>query len=264
MRIDMQHALSDLFSLEGCVALVTGASSGIGRAIAQGLVRAGAAVAFNGRAVDRLAAAVQEAGGAAEAFPADVSDLDALEPLVAAVAARFGRLDVLVNCAGMNIRRPIDEVTPAIYDQIMTTNLRGVYFLSQAARRQMASQGGGKIIHIGSLTTSLGIPDISVYGMTKSALGQLAKTMAVEWAPDNIQVNCICPGFIKTELTGPLWADPNRSAWIMSRLPAKRPGQPADLVGAAIFLASPASNYITGQSLYVDGGFTAGSDWNKP
>lgn len=257
-------ALLELFSLRGRVALVTGASGGIGCALAHGLAMAGATVALSGRSVARLEQlrqAIADQDGDAAFFPADLSDLEAIPELVAAVQQQLGRIDVLVNCAGTNQRMPIQETTPDVYDQIMATNLRGVYFLTQAVLRGMVAQGGGKIINIGSLTSATGLADVSVYGMTKSALAQLTKTMAVEWAAHNVQVNCLCPGFIATELTAPLWDDPARRQWMLERLPLKRPGQPADLVGMAIYLASHASDYMTGQTVYVDGGFLAGSQW---
>jgi NAD(P)-dependent dehydrogenase (short-subunit alcohol dehydrogenase family) len=257
-------ALLDLFSLDGRVALVTGASGGIGRELASGLAAAGAWVALNGRSHARLAMVEQEIqaqDGVAASFPADISDLSAIPALIEAITARFGRIDVLVNCAGTNQRMPVAEVTPEVYDQIMATNLRSVYFLSQAVSAGMIAQNGGKIINIGSLTAQIGLADVSVYGMTKSALSQLTKTMAIELAAHNIQVNCLCPGFIATELTAPLWDDPQRRQWMLDRLPIKRPGLPADLLGMTILLASRASDYLTGQTMYVDGGFLAGSQW---
>ncbi len=257
--------LGQLFSLVGRTALVTGSSGGIGAAIAKGLAGAGATVALNGRNEARLMDVQREieaAGGSADVFPADVGDLDAVRDLARAATERLGQVDILVNCAGMNKRMPIAEMTPDIYDSIMATNLRGLYFLTQALVPRMAERGGGKIINIGSLTSTIGLQDVSVYGMTKSALAELTKTMAIEWAEHNIQVNCICPGFIRTELTEPVWNDSKRSTWILNRLPNKRPGAPEDMVGIAIYLASPASDYTTGQSIYIDGGFTAGSQWN--
>ena len=257
-------ALLELFSLRDRVALVTGASGDIGRALARGLAVAGAAVALNGRTLARLEALAQEIrdqGGAAAVFPSDLRHLDAIPALVDAALERFGRIDILVNCAGTNQRQPILEVTPEVYEQIMATNLRSAYFLSQAVLPHMIRQGGGKIINIGSLTATIGLADVSVYGMTKSALAQLTRTMAIEWAQYNVQVNCLCPGFIDTELTAALWNDPARRRWIVDRLPIRRPGQPADLVGLAIYLASRASDYMTGQAIYIDGGFLAGSPW---
>ncbi len=256
--------LSELFGLNGRVALVTGASSGIGQALAMGLAKAGAQVALSGRDLTRLAAtkqAIIEAGGEAESFPAEVGDFDALAPLVTAVVERFGRLDILLHAAGMNQRQPVEEVERETYDRLMDVNLRAPYFLTQAALPQMIKAGGGKVIHIGSLTTTWGVGNLSVYGLTKSAIGQLTRTTAVEWAAHNIQVNAICPGWIETPLTKPLWADPHRRAWILDRVPANRPGKPHDLVGIAVYLASPASDFTTGQTFYVDGGFTAGGQW---
>ncbi len=256
--------LDDLFSLDGRVALVTGASSGIGRELATGLALAGATVALSGRSAERLEETKQqivEAGGKAELFPAEAGDFDAIKPLIEAVVAQFGRLDIILPAAGMNQRQPVQEVERATYDRLMDVNLRAPYFLAQAALPHLIAAGGGKIIHIGSLTTSWGIGNLSVYGMTKSAIGQLTRASAVEWAAHNIQVNAICPGWIETPLTKPLWADPQRREWILDRVPAGRPGKPGDLVGMAVYLASRASNFTTGQTFYVDGGFTAGGQW---
>lgn len=256
--------LNDLFSLGGRVALVTGASSGIGRELAKGLALAGASVALSGRDVARLVETrrmIVEADGVAETFPAEVGDFEVLHPLVEEVVARLGRLDIVLHGAGMNQRQPVQEVERATYDRIMDVNLRAPYFLTQAALPHLIAAGGGKVIHIGSLTTSWGIGNLSVYGLTKSAIGQLTRTTAVEWAAHNIQVNAICPGWIETPLTKPLWADPQRREWILDRVPAGRPGQPGDLVGMAIYLASRASDFTTGQTFYIDGGFTAGGQW---
>ncbi len=253
-----------LFSLQDRVALITGASGDIGRVLATGLAGAGAKVALHGRSVSKLEAVQQgitDLGGEAASFTADLASVESIPPLVQEVIARFGHIDILVNCAGINQRLSITDVTPAIYDQILATNLRGTYFLSQAILPHMIAQGGGKIVHIGSLSTTVGLADVSVYGLTKSAIGQLTKTMAVEWAQHNIQVNCLCPGFIQTELTIPLWTSERRREWMLDRLPSKRGGKPEDLVGLLLYLASQASNYMTGQTLYVDGGFLAGSLW---
>lgn len=256
--------LQQLFSLDGNIALVTGASGGIGSALAHGLAMAGASVALNGRSRDKLSEVREQitaAGGTADVFPADLSKLEEIPRLVSAVVEHFGRLDVLVNCAGINQRQPILEVTPETYEAISNLNLRAAYFLSQAALPRIAEQGGGKIVNVGSINASFGLGTVSVYGLTKAALAQMTRVMAVEWASQNVQVNCLCPGFIETELTAPLWQDEQRRRWILGRTPANRPGQPADLVGMAIYLASPASNFTTGQTIYVDGGFLAGGQW---
>jgi NAD(P)-dependent dehydrogenase (short-subunit alcohol dehydrogenase family) len=256
--------LTELFSLDGRVALVTGASGGIGRALAHGLAMAGARVALTGRSVDMLAAAqreIAEDGGDSAVFPADISELTSIDPLVQSVLDRFGQVDILVNCAGINKREPIAEVEPDTYEKIMDVNLRAAYFLSQAVLPSMRERGGGKIVNIGSINTTFGLGTVSVYGMAKAGLAQMTRVMAVEWASHNIQVNCLCPGFIKTELTMPLWEDEHRRTWVLDRVPIRRPGLPSDLVGMAIYLAARASDFTTGQTLYVDGGFLAGGQW---
>lgn len=263
-RVDVAF-LRDLFGLDGRVAIVTGASGGIGAELARGLARAGASVLVTGRDAARLGALADDIhanGGQAAQVVADLGQIGAIEPIVAAARARFGGVDVLVNCAGMNRRETILDVTPETYQKIMDVNLRSAYFLSQAVVPILAERGGGKIIHIGSINAAIGLEAVSVYGLSKSALAQTTKVMAIEWAHKNIQVNCLCPGFIETELTGPLWQDPRRRDWILDRLPTKRPGRPRDLIGMAIYLAAPASNYTTGQTFFVDGGFLAGSPWS--
>jgi NAD(P)-dependent dehydrogenase (short-subunit alcohol dehydrogenase family) len=255
-----------LFGLDGKVALITGASGGIGKSLAHGLAMAGATVAVTGRdagKLEQLAGSIREAGGKAEAFAADLTHVETVGPLVASVVEQLGRVDVLVNCLGVNKREPVFEVTPETYDWIMNVNLKGVYFLSQAVAAEMAKRGeGGRIVHIGSVNAAIGLQDISVYGLTKAALVQNTKVMAVEWAEHGIRVNCLCPGFIETELTRVgLWQNEKRSDWIMRRLCIKRPGQPEDLVGLCLYLSSPAAEYTTGQAFYVDGGLLAGSPW---
>jgi gluconate 5-dehydrogenase len=246
--------IARLFGLDGRVALVTGASGGIGRELARGLAMAGA--------TEVLRDAIEADRGAADIFTADLADLAQVRPLAEAVIDRLGRIDVLVNCLGMNRREPIAEVEPETYDRIMDVNLKSVYFLSQAVAPGMAQQGGGRIIHIGSINAAVGLHSVSVYGLTKAALVQTTKVMAIEWAEHGIRVNCLCPGFIDTELTRVgLWGNERRRQWIMDRLTVKRPGLPEDLVGLCLYLASPAADYTTGQAFYVDGGLLAGSPW---
>lgn len=256
--------LEELFSLKGKVALVTGASGGIGGALAEALAKSGATVALAGRSEERLAAVlgrIEAAGGAAATFPGDIEAPEEPASLVAAIAARLGPVDILVNCAGINRRQPIREVTPDTFSHLIDVNLRAPYFLSQAVVPGMIERGGGKIINIGSLTTGWGVGNLSVYGLTKSAIGQLTRVMAVEWATHGIQVNCLCPGWIQTELTKPLWGDEDKARWITDRVPTGRFGLPEELVGMAVYMASPASRYTTGQVIYVDGGFMAGGQW---
>ena len=256
-----------LFSLHGKVALVTGASGGIGRALAVALGGAGAAVGVHGRDeadLEETRKQVETAGGRVAVLKADVADVAACRRLVHDAVRQLGRLDVLVNCAGINFRNPLADATEEEFEKIFAVNLRGLFFLCQAARPVMKAQGGGKIVNIGSLTTSWGLGGVGVYGMTKSAVGHLTRTLAVEWAADNIQVNCLAPGFIVTPLTEKaLWGDPHRRKWILDRTPARRPGKPEDLVGTLLLLSSPASDFLTGQIITVDGGFLAGGWW-KP
>ena len=205
-----------IFSLEGKVALVTGAGRGIGRGIAEELAAQGAKVACAARSIDELeelAQSIKDAGGEAMAVAIDMGDMDALDSALETVVNAYGRLDILVNNAGMNARQPIDEVTEENYDRIMNVNLKGLYFLSQKAARYMAKNGAGKIINIGSLTTGYALAKVSVYTATKGAVGQLTKAQAVEFGKDNIQVNAICPGFVLTSLTEKMWADPTMRQW---------------------------------------------------
>jgi NAD(P)-dependent dehydrogenase (short-subunit alcohol dehydrogenase family) len=255
------------FSLEGKVALVTGAGRGIGRAIAEGLASQGAKVACAARTVSELeevAGAIEAKGGEALAVELDMEEIASLEAALEAVTTRFGRLDILVNNAGTNARQNIEEVTEENYDRIMNVNLKGLYFLSQKATAWMKKVGGGKIINIGSLTTGYALAKVSVYTATKGAVGQLTKAQAVEFGKDNIQVNAICPGFVVTALTEKMWADPTMRKWGESRIPLGRLAGPEDMVGTATFLASPAADYVTGQCIYVDGGFMAGDNWPLP
>jgi NAD(P)-dependent dehydrogenase (short-subunit alcohol dehydrogenase family) len=257
----------ELFSMAGKTALITGGSGDIGRAIARAFASAGATVALNGTNRDKLAAAVAEIaarGGKALALKADISKVAACKRLAERAIASLGRVDVLVNCAGINRRKPILQVEEADFDAILDVHLRAAYFLSQALAPAMIANGGGKIIHIGSLTVRLGVSDVSVYGVAKAGMDQLTRVQAVEWAKHNIQVNCLSPGFIMTDLTRDgLFNNPERRDWVLSRTPMRRPGLPDELAGAALLFASNASNFITGQTLWVDGGVLAGSPWTS-
>lgn len=254
----------DLFSLQGRVALVTGASGGIGREIAHTLAMAGARVALSGRSAERIDSvrrSITEQDGTATPFVGDLESLETFTPLLRSIADVLGPVDILINCAGINRREPIVEVNQSTFSEIIDVNLRVPYFLSQAVLPFMVEHGGGKIVNVGSLTTSWGVGNLSVYGLSKSAIGQMTRVMSVEWSRHNVQVNCICPGWIETELTKPLWADPAKRQWLLDRIPAGRPGTPEDLVGLVLYLCSPAARYTTGQTFYVDGGFTAGGQW---
>ena len=256
-----------LFSLEGKVALVTGAGRGIGRAIAEGLGAHGSKVVCAARTrtqLDEVVNAITEAGGHALAYEMDMKDLDSIRGGVELTKETFGPVDILVNNAGMNIREPFTEVTEERYDEIVSVNQKGLYFLTQMVAKDMIPRKQGKIIHIGSINTGISLSQVSVYTSTKGAVGQLGKAHAVELGKHNIQVNTICPGFILTPLTEKLWSDEGMQAWGKRRVPMRRLGVPEDLVGTAVFLASAASDYVTGQNIYVDGGFMGGEDWPIP
>jgi 2-deoxy-D-gluconate 3-dehydrogenase len=258
---DARAIFERFFSLEGKVALVTGASGGIGGVLAVALAEAGASVVVQGRRMEELEKTrreIEERGGMAIVIAADLGDVEACRSVVTETVARLGRLDVLVNCAGMNRRKPIADVSEDDFDTIMNVNLRSVFVLCGEARVVMRQHGGGKIINIGSITSTYGLAGVSVYGVSKSAMAGYTKAIAAEYAADNIQVNCLAPGFILTPLTEkPIWQDERRRRWLLERIPAKRPGTPDDLVGTALFLASGGSDYLTGQLITVDGGFLA-------
>ena len=256
-----------MFSLEGKIALVTGAGRGIGRGIAEGLASQGATVICASRTrpeLDAAVSAIEAAGGSAMALTMDMAEMDSIDAGVQGVIDAYGRIDILFNNAGMNVRQPIDEVTEEAYDRIMAVNLKGLYFLSQKVARHMRTRRQGKIINVGSLTTGYALAKVSVYTATKGAVGQLTKAQAVEFGPDNIQVNAICPGFVVTSLTEKLWADETMRAWGEDRVALGRLGTPQDMAGTVAFLASSASDYVTGQCIYIDGGFMAGDDWPLP
>lgn len=256
-----------LFSLEDKVALVTGAGRGIGQAIAKGLASHGATVICAARTrtqLDETAEAIKLTGGEALAVEMDVSSTDSIQKGVAESIEAFGRIDVLVNNAGINIREPAQEVSEAHFGNIMQVNFKGLYFLTQAVVKDMMPRRQGKIINIGSITISHGLTQMSVYAASKGAVGQFTKVLALEAAPHNIQVNALCPGFVLTPLTEKVWADKHFRRWAEERVPAGRLATPEDMVGTAVYLSSRASDYLTGQCIYVDGGFLAGERWPLP
>lgn len=249
--------LKDL-SLEGKTALVTGASRGLGKGIALALAEAGANLALAARSIEPLketAKAAREMGREAQPLVMDAANLSEVEAAVRKTVERFGRLDILVNAAGTQVRKPALEITEEDWDKVLSINLKAVFFCCQAAGRVMIPQGKGKIINFASLTSVLGIPNICAYGASKGGISQMTKGLAVEWAKYHINVNCLGPGYFRTELTAAVFDDPERRAVILSRIPLGRSGLPEDLAGAAIFLASDASDYVTGQTIFVDGGW---------
>jgi NAD(P)-dependent dehydrogenase (short-subunit alcohol dehydrogenase family) len=261
----------EAFRLDGRVALVTGGSRGLGRSFAGALAGAGAAVCITGREQETLEAAAaeirEETGARVLPLQLDVAELPAHDPALERIAGELGPVEILVNNAGINIRRPTLEYGPEEWDAVMSTNLRGAFFLTTAAARRMIERGkGGKILNVSSMTAFLGLPGVPAYTASKASLQQLTRLWAVEWAEHNIQVNAIAPGWISTEMTRALKENEAlrpRYEWILRRTPAARFGEPEELAGAALFLCSPAADFITGQVLAVDGGIVAGSDWRK-
>ena len=247
------------FDLSGKIALVTGAYRGLGFAIAQGLAQAGATVVLNGRRPDELAAAAKtltDAGHRASTSVFDVTDGDAVRHAVAAIEALHGRLDILVNNAGIQRRNPLVDFTQQDWDDIIATNLTAPYLVSQAALRGMIARRSGKIIHIASLMSELARPTVVPYTAAKGGVRQLTRGMAVELAPHNIQVNAIAPGYFATEMNRALIDNTEFNAWVCKRTPAGRWGQPEEIAGLAVFLASAATDYMTGQLLVMDGGMS--------
>jgi 2-deoxy-D-gluconate 3-dehydrogenase len=253
-----QPNILDLFRLDGKVALITGAASGLGAAIAAGLAQAGASVAVHGnrRPADETAAAITAAGGTAAAFQADLSSTTGAEELFASAYARFGRVDVLVNNAGTIHRDAAVDTTLESWQQVLQVNLTSVFQLSQLmARDVFAREATGKIVNIASLLSFQGGIRVPAYASSKGGVAQLTKALANEWAAKGIQVNAIAPGYFATTNTEALQADETRNRQILERIPAGRWGQPGDLVGAALFLSSAASDYVTGTVMTVDGGW---------
>ena len=248
------------FRLDGKRALVAGASRGIGLAIAEALARAGAETVLASRnlaALEEAAARLRAEGRRAEALPLDIASRESR----ACAAEAAGAVDILLNVAGMNIRKPMTEYTAEEYARILETNLTGLFELTQSIGRGMIARGGGKVVFIGSLTSVLGLPYASVYGTTKAALAGLTRMLAAEWGRHNIQVNCIAPGFILTDLNRAMWQAPEMREWLKGTQPIARLGSPDDIAPLAVFLAGRGSDYITGQVIAVDGGFSTTSVW---
>lgn len=247
----------DLFSLEGKVAVVTGGGTGLGRGMALALAGAGADIALVGlkTGLADAAAEIRALGRRALEIEADLSNVELADGIMQQVLSELGGLDILINCAGTIRRAPALEVTPADWDFVININQRAVFFLSQAAGKIMAARGGGKIINIASMLSFQGGILVPSYTASKHAVAGITKALANEWASRQICVNAIAPGYMATDNTAPLRADPVRSASILERIPAGRWGAPDDLQGAAIFLASAASNYVNGHVLCVDGGW---------
>ena len=252
--------MQDLFSLEGKVSVVTGGNSGIGKGIAEGLAAKGSAIVIAARNEEKTAAAMEDIAGKygvrVSGVTIDVIDPESIKAGMAKVVDEIGRIDVLVNNAGLNIRMVPQDYAVEEWDQIMDTNLRGAFLCCQAAYPAMKKQGRGKIINIGSMTTLYGFGKAVPYGCSKMGILSLTYSLALAWARDGIYVNCIIPGWIDTPLTVKTRQEfPALSDFVEGRTPIPRWGQPADFMGIAAFLASQASDFITGESIRVDGGF---------
>ena len=252
--------MTALFDLSGRTALVTGSSRGLGRAMAEGLAQAGAALVLNGSAaagVAEAAKALRAAGHTVHEAPFDVTDDAAVVAAFAALDAQRVAVDILVNNAGIQFRRPMLELDVADWRRVIDTNLTAAFLVGREAARRMVERGRGKVINIGSLMSTAARATVAPYAAAKGGIKLLTQSMAAEWAQHNIQANAIGPGYMHTEMTQPLVDDPAFNGWVLARTPARRWGQPRELVGTAVFLASAASDYVNGQIIYVDGGMLA-------
>ena len=251
----------EVFSMKDRVSLVTGGGRGIGLGIAKALAGAGSDIVLAARTEAQLKDAAdsiaEEYGRRVETLVVDLSRTDSIAEVIETTISRFGRLDVLVNNAGSNLRKPFLEITKEDFDSVMRIQLESAYFMAQAAAREMVKAGAGKIINLSSLTSKIAVPNISIYAAAKGGIFSLTKSLAVELAPHNINVNAIAPGYVRTFMTEPAFKDKERYDWMLSRIPMKRFGSPEDIGNTALFLAAPASDYITGEVIFVDGGWMA-------
>jgi gluconate 5-dehydrogenase len=254
--------LNGLFDLTGRVAVVTGASRGLGQTFARALAGAGADLAITSRAVDSLRPFQQEIealGRRAVPLQLDVRDEASIRRMADAAHAAYGRIDILVNNAGCNVRKPASDVTWDDWNLVLDTNLRGPFFVAQAVAKHMIPRRSGRIVNIGSVTSVFGYAGLGPYGASRGGIRQLTMSLADDWGPHGVTVNCLAPGWFRTQQNAVMYEDAEWVSYLVDRIPLRRPGRPDDLEGAIIFLASDASAYVTGQTVLVDGGISTGS-----
>jgi gluconate 5-dehydrogenase len=254
--------VNPLFDLTGKAALITGASRGLGQTFGRALARAGANLIVTSRRLDALGSFCQEIrslGRNITPLELDVRNEESINRMAAAALDSCDQLHILVNNAGCNIRKPALDVTWDDWNTIVDTNLRGAFFVAQAAARHMVERRYGRIVNIGSLTSVFGFAGLAPYGASRGGIRQMTQSLADDWGPFGVTVNCLAPGWFKTYQNEALYADPAWVEYLVDRIPLKRPGQPEDLEGAIVFLASDASAYVTGQTLLVDGGISTGA-----
>ena len=261
MTTSIAQNLEKLFALENKVIMLTGATGGIGEVLAEGFAAAGGTMALcdlDASKMQALAGRIQANGGTAGCYHLNLAEMDSIHHCVNQVMAEHGRIDVLVNCAGINKREGFLDVEEATYDRIMDVNLNGVYFTSQQVARHMIKEKNGNIINVSSHNAVGMLGGCSVYGASKSGIAALTRSMAVEWAQYGIRANALAPGHILTALTTVTWEHPERSAYLRERIAMQRPGAPEELLGVAVMLASDSSSYMSGMMMHVDGGCLAG------
>src|SRR6266481_3601199 len=250
------------FDLTGKVALVTGTSRGLGQSFARALAKAGADLVITNRYAESLTPfqkEIEALGRKALPLALDVRDFESIQAMVASALAHYGKIDILVNNAGCNVRKPAVDVTWDDWNLILDTNLRGTFFVAQAVARHMIEKKYGRIINVGSVTCVAGYAGLGPYGASRGGVKQLTMSLADDWGPHGITVNCLAPGWFKTKQNAVMYENKEWVEYLCDRIPLKRPGQPQDLEGAVVFLASDASAYVTGQTLLVDGGISTGA-----
>lgn len=257
----------ELFNVSNQVVLVSGGSRGIGKALARAFAARGAQVVISGREAETLKVTADEISVGShpvQSVVCDVAEASQIEAAIQQVIAECGQIDTLLNVAGVNIRKPALDFTPEQFDFVLDINLRGAFLMAQHVGRHLVSRGTGSVINIDSLNSHSPLTNVTPYAMSKCGLNGMTQALAREWGPAGVRVNGLAPGFILTDLTQQLWSDPTMLEWGRFNTPMGRLGQPEDLVGTALFLASPAAAFLTGQTIYVDGGLISGRNWPIP